>query len=178
MSTLGPSGTQTVHSGNTIKLKINGAVVGRAQSVDGRRSFGQQAQYELGSIMPKEHVALRYEGTVTVDKFMVRKKSLKDLGLAALGIGILNLGVIDIEVTDKYTNDIIIVYRNCSLQDCSENFRVNAIAGQNATWQYLSSDNGVVEVTSPDAAAQAIISAAAESAAQAITDSNAINDVF
>jgi len=137
--------TQQVHAGHTIKLKINGQEVGRGQSMDGRRSFGQQAEYELGSIMPQEHVALRYEGTVTLDKFKIRKKSLKDLGLASLGVGILNMDVIDIEVTDKYTKDIIVVYRSCSLQDYSENFRVNAISGENATWQYLSADQGTPE---------------------------------
>lgn len=137
---------QTVHAGHTIKIKIGGKTVGRGQSMDGRRSFGQQAQYELGSIMPQEHVALRYEGTVTLDKFKVRKASLKELGLASFGVGILNMDVIDIEVTDKYTNEIIVVYRGCSLQDYSENFRVNAISGENATWQYLSADMGTAEV--------------------------------
>lgn len=136
---------QTVHAGHTIKLKIAGQEVGRAQSIDGRRSFGQEAQYELGSIMPKEHVALRYEGTVTFDKFKIRKKSLKDIGLASLGVGILNMDVIDIEITDRYTNDIIVVYRGCSLQDYSENFRVNAISGENASWAYLSADQGTAE---------------------------------
>jgi hypothetical protein len=136
---------QTVHAGHTVKLKINGQEIGRAQSLDGRRSFGQEAQYEIGSIMPQEHVALRYEGTVTFDKFKIRKKSLKNLGLAALGVGILNMDVIDIEVTDRYTNDIVVVYRGCSLQDYSENFRVNAISGENATWTYLSADDGTPE---------------------------------
>ena len=139
---------QTTHSGHTIKFKIGGQVVGRGQSIDGRRSFGQQAQYELGSIMPQEHVALKYEGTVAIDKFLIRKKSLKDLGLAALGVGILNLAVIDIEVTDKFTGDIVRVYRGCSLQDYTETFRVNAITGENATWQYLSADQGIPETVS------------------------------
>jgi hypothetical protein len=136
---------QTVHAGHTIKLKVDGQEIGRGQSIDGRRSFGTEAQYELGSIMPQEHVALRYEGTVTLDKFKIRKKSLKDLGLAALGVGILNMDVIDIEITDKFTNDIVIVYRGCSLQDYSENFRANAISGENATWTYLSADQGTPE---------------------------------
>lgn len=133
---------QTVHAGHTIRLKIDGQEVGRAQAVDGRRSFGQEAVHELGSIMPKEHVALRYEGSVTFDKFKVRKKSLKELGLAAFGVGILNMDVIDIEVTDRYTNEVVVVYRGCSLQDYAENFRANSIAGENATWVYLSADHG------------------------------------
>lgn len=136
---------QQAHAGHTIRLKIGGQEVGRAQSVDGRRSFGQEAQYELGSIMPQEHVPLRYEGSVTFDKFKIRKKSLKDLGLAVLGEGILKMNVIDIEITDRFTGDIVVVYRGCSLADYSENFRVNAISGENATWNYLSADQGTVE---------------------------------
>jgi hypothetical protein len=99
--------------------------------------------------MPQEHVALRYEGSVTVDSFYVRNQSLKDLGLATLGVGILQMNVIDIVVSDKYagkTPAIVPIrgYRNCSLNDYSENFRTNAISGENATWLYLTADNGTV----------------------------------
>lgn len=145
---------QTVHAGNTIKLTIGGKEIGRAQSIDGRRSFGQEAVYEIGSIMPKEHVALRYEGSVTLDRFKVRTKSLVDLGLATYGVGILNMDVIDIEVTDRFSGNTLVVFRGCSLQDFSENYRANAIAGENATFTYLSSDNGTVEtVNTADARA-------------------------
>jgi hypothetical protein len=136
---------QSVHAGHTIRLKVDGKEVGRAQSVDGRRSFGQEAVHEIGSIMPQEHVALRYEGSVTLDKFKIRKKSLAEIGLAKLGVGILNMDVIDIEITDRFTGDIIVVYRGCSLQDYSENFRANAISGENASWTYLSADQGTPE---------------------------------
>lgn len=138
-------GNQTVHAGHTIRLKIDGKEIGRAQSVDGRRSFGQEAVMEIGSIMPQEHVALRYEGSVTLDKFRIRTKSLAEVGLAKLGVGILNMNVIDIEITDRFTGAIVMVYRGCSLQDYSENFRANSIAGENATWTYLSSDQGTPE---------------------------------
>lgn len=138
---------QTVHAGHTIKFKIDGIEVGRGQSIDGRVSFGQQGQYEIGSIMPQEHVALRYEGSVTMDKFRIRKKSLKDIGLASLGEGILKMQVIDIEITDKYTGDIVNVFRGCSLGDYSTNFRVGAISGENATWQFLSADEGIPETS-------------------------------
>lgn len=136
---------QTVHAGHTIRLKVDGKEVGRAQSIDGRRSFGQEGVYEIGSIMPQEHIALRYEGSVTLDKFKIRKKSLAEIGLAKLGVGILNMDVIDIEITDRFTKDVIMVYRGCSLQDYSENFRANSISGENATWTYLSADQGTAE---------------------------------
>lgn len=136
---------QQSHAGHTIRLKIDGIEVGRAQSIDGRTSFGQEGQYEIGTIMPAEHVALRYDGTVTVDKFRIRKKSLAEIGLARLGVGILNMNVIDIEVTDRFTGDIVEVYRGCSLGEYSRSHRANAISGENATWHYLSCDTGTPE---------------------------------
>lgn len=142
---------QTVHAGHTIKMKVNGQEIGRVQSIQGRRSFGQEAVYEIGSIMPQEHVALRYEGSVSLSKYLIRKKSLADLGLSALAEGILNIDVIDIEVTDRYTGDIVIVYQGCSQNSCDEDFRVGAISGQNAEWVYLRAHNGMPEVVDTSA---------------------------
>lgn len=133
---------QTVHSGNTVLLKIKGTVIGRAQSLDGRRSFGTEGIYEIGSIMPQEHVNNRYEGTVSVERFLIKKDDLAKAGMAALGEEILERDVIDIEVIDKATGNTIRVYRGCTCVDYSENFRVGAISGENATWQYLSCDTG------------------------------------
>lgn len=128
---------QTVHTGASVLLMINNKVVGRAQGVDGRRSFGTEGIYEIGDIMPAEHVYNRYEGSVSVEKFFVKKKSLKDLGLAALGAEVLQLPLIDIVIVSKEDNSIIRAYRGCSISDYSETFRANAIAGENATFLYL-----------------------------------------
>ncbi|QKE56371.1 tail tube protein [Bacillus phage YungSlug] len=128
---------QTVHSGATVLLMINNKVVGRAQGIDGRRSFGTEGVYEIGSIMPQEHVQNRYEGTATLDRFFVKNKSLKDLGLASLGEEVLQLDLIDMVVIDKETKAIIRAYRGCTISDYSENFRAGAISGENATFQYL-----------------------------------------
>ena len=137
--------SQTVHAGHTIFITIGGQVIGRIQSISGRRSFGQEGLYEVGSNMPQEHVALRYEGSISVDKFMIRKKTLQKLGLAAYGAGILALAVIDVQVTDNFTGDIITVYRGCSMNDYSEDHKANSISGENASWLYLSADDGTVE---------------------------------
>lgn len=133
---------QTVHSGSTVLLKVKGTVVGRAQSLDGRRSFGTEGIYEIGSIMPQEHVNNRYEGTVSLERFLIKKDDLAKVGMAALGEEILTTDVIDIEVVDKSTGSTIRVYRGCTCVDYSENFRVGAISGENATFQYLSCDTG------------------------------------
>lgn len=133
---------QTVHSGNTVLLKVNGAVVGRAQSLDGRRSFGTEGVYEIGSIMPQEHVNNRYEGTVQLERFLIKTADLAKVGMAALGEEILTKDIIDIEVIDKATGNTVRVYRGCTAVDYSENFRVGAISGENASFQYLSCDRG------------------------------------
>lgn len=133
---------QTVHTGNTIVLKVNGREIGRAQGLDARRSFGTQPVYELGSIMPKEHVHTQYEGSFSLERYYVRNQSLKDLGLSELGEGILKKGVIDVEVIDKHTGKTVRVYRGCSLQDTSETFRVGQISGENSNWVYLDCDDG------------------------------------
>ncbi len=129
----------TVHAGHTIVLKIKGERVGRIQGGDGRRSFGQEGVYEIGSIMPQEHVPLRYEGSFTVDRFYVSKKDLAKLEMTALGEEVLKMDLLDIEVLDKATGSTVRVYEGCSIQDYSESFRANAIAGENATFVYLNS---------------------------------------
>lgn len=133
---------QSVHSGNTLLLKVKGTVVGRAQSLDGRRSFGTEGVYEIGSIMPQEHINNRYEGTVSLERFLIKKKDLAKVGMAALGEEILTTNVIDIEVIDKDTKETVRVYRGCTCSDYSETIRVGAICGENATFQYLSCDKG------------------------------------
>lgn len=133
---------QTVHSGNTLLLKVKGVVVGRAQSLDGRRSFGTEGVYEIGSIMPQEHINNRYEGTISLERFLIKLDDLAQVGMAALGEEILTTDVIDIEVIDKATGKPVRVYRGCTCVDYSETVRVGAVCGENASFQYLSCDKG------------------------------------
>lgn len=128
---------QTVHSGATVLLMIGNKVIGRAQGIDGRRSFGTEGVYEIGSIMPQEHVQNRYEGSATLERFLVKKESLYDLGIGALGEEVLEMDIIDIVVVSKADNSVIRAYRGCTISEYSENFRVGQISGENATFQYL-----------------------------------------
>jgi len=128
---------QTVHSGSTILLMIGNKVVGRAQGIDARRSFGTEPVMEIGSIMPQEHVYNRYEGSVSIERFFVKKDNLAQLGFASLGEEVLRQDVIDIVVVDKATKAVIRAYRGCSIQDYSENFRANTISGESASFVYL-----------------------------------------
>lgn len=133
--------SQKVQSGNTVYLMVNGKVIGRAQSIAGDRSYGTQGVYEIGSIMPQEHVYLRFEGTLTLERFRMKKESLDQLGLTALGEDILQRDVIDIVVMDNLTKQVIIAYRGCSAVSTSENFSATAIASESSSWTYLTSSS-------------------------------------
>lgn len=133
---------QTVVTGATVLLKIKGQVVGRAQSLDPRISFGTEGIYEIGSIMPQEHVQNRYEGTFTLERYMLRESDLADAGYIGLGEDILQKDILDIEVINKWDNKTLRVYRGCTFSDYTTTIRANAIAGENATVQFLSCDMG------------------------------------
>jgi hypothetical protein len=129
---------QTVHSGATLLIKINNVVVGRAQSLDARRSFGTEGLYEIGSIMPQEFVSNRYEGSITLERFFVRNNDLVKAGVASLGEEVLKKDLLTLEVIDKYTEKTVRCYYGGTISEYSENFRVGAISGENATFLYSS----------------------------------------
>lgn len=156
---------QSVNTGNTMLIIVENKVVGRAQSLQAQRSYGTEGVYEIGSIMPQEHVYNRYEGQITLERFLVRTETLVDLGMTGLGEDILTKGVMDIAIFQKgaYTGtngvggeeaaigkDVnenynmtkcIRVYRGCTAVTYSENIRVGAICGENATFQYMTCDD-------------------------------------
>ena len=119
---------QSVDTGNTVYIICNNKVLGRAQSLSGDRQYGTEGIYEIGSIMPQEHVYLRYEGSVTLNRFRMKRESLDQLGLGALGEDILLKGVIDILVMDNLMKTPVIIYRGCTAASLNESFEVGQIA--------------------------------------------------
>ena len=97
---------------------------------------------EIQHCVCKKNINNRYEGSVSLERFLIKKGDLAKVGMAALGEEILTTDIIDIEVIDKATGSTIRVYRGCTCVDYSETFRVGAISGENATFQYLSCDTG------------------------------------
>lgn len=128
---------QSVHSGNTVYIMVGGKIVGRAQSASGQREYGTTAVHEIGSIMPQEHVYLRYEGTITVERLRMKKENFAKLGFASLGEEILKKDVIDLVVVDNLTKDVIISYHGCSAQNYNEEFRVGEIVTEQIAFLYL-----------------------------------------
>ena len=65
------------------------------------------------------------------------KDDLAKAGLAALGEEVLERDTITFEVIDKYTQEVVRRYHGCTIVTYRETFRVNAFAGENATFTYL-----------------------------------------
>jgi len=134
---------QTVHTGNTVYFMIGKTVIGRAQSLQAERSFGTTGVYEIGSIMPKEHVYLKYEGSVSVSRFRMRKENLVSLGYAALGEDVLKLDVIDIVLQDNTNKKVVEAYFGCSIDSYNTEIRTGEIAIESSKFLYLSAGTTV-----------------------------------
>lgn len=130
---------QSVETGNTIYLMIQNTPIGRAQSLTAERSFGTEGVYEIGSIMPQEHVFLKYTGTVQLERYRMKSQSLATLGFAALGEEVLDIPVIDIVTLDNLTKTVMIAYRGCSIDSYNEEYRANQITGESSRFYYLTS---------------------------------------
>lgn len=130
---------QSVQTGNTIYLMVQQKPIGRAQSFNAERSFGTTGVYEIGSIMPQEHVFLKYTGSIQMERFRMKKQSLATLGFAALGEEVLKLPIIDIVAVDNLLNEVIIAYRGCSIDTYNEDYRANEIVTESARFYYLTS---------------------------------------
>lgn len=129
--------SQTVHTGNTISLRIKNYEVGRAQSLTADRDFGTEGEYEIGSIMPQEHVFLKFDGTVTLNRMRVRKDDLTKVGFAPYGEDVLKTAVFDIVVENKADGGILEIYQGCSIQSYSTEYRANEFVSETATFKYL-----------------------------------------
>lgn len=132
---------QSVQTGNTVLLMIKGKPVGRAQSASGQRSYGTTGVYEIGSIMPQEHVYLKYEGTLTVERLRMKKENFAKLGYASLGEEILKKDIIDIVVIDNLTKQVIVSYHGCSANDYNESWNTNEIVTESVTFSYLTASD-------------------------------------
>lgn len=118
-------------------------IIGRAQSLTANRSFGTEGVYELGSIMPQEHVYLKYTGTLTLERFRMASESLasQKLDIARLGVDILQKDVITISVTDNVTNQVIEAFYGCTASQYNTAYRANQIVTESIDFMYKNSKN-------------------------------------
>lgn len=134
---------QTVQTGNRIYIQIKNHVIARAQSLSGSRSYGTQGIYQIGSIMPQEHVYLKYTGTISLERFRMIRDNLASatMDIARLGEDILTQDILDINVVDAVTKQLSISYRGCTANSYAENTRANEVVSENIEFSYLTSTN-------------------------------------
>ena len=134
---------QTVQTGNRIYIQVKNHVFARAQSLSGSRSYGTQGIYQIGSIMPQEHVYLKYTGTISLERFRMIKDNLASatMDIARLGEDILTQDILDINVVDAITKQLSISYRGCTANSYAENTRANEVVSENIEFSYLTSTN-------------------------------------
>lgn len=116
-------------------------LVGRAQSLTANRSFGTEGVYEIGSIMPQEHVYLKYSGSVSLERFRMISNNLASatMGIAALGEDILQKDIITINVFDSVTKNLVESFYGCSASSYNTSYRANSIVTESIEMLFLSS---------------------------------------
>ena len=129
--------SQTVHTGNTVSIRIKNYEVGRAQSLSAQREFGTEGVYEIGSIMPQEHDFLKFNGSVTLNRLRIRKDDLSKIGFAPYGEDVLKTALFDIVVENKADGGILEIYQGCSIQNYSTEYRANEFVSESCTFLYL-----------------------------------------
>lgn len=116
-------------------------LIARAQSLTADRSYGTEGVYELGSIMPQEHVYLKYQGTLTLERFRMVADNLASakISVAKLGEDILQQDIITINIMDSVTRGVVESFYGCTASSYNTAYRANQIVSESINFFYLSS---------------------------------------
>ena len=134
---------QDVNTGNRIYVMAQSNLIARAQSLTANRNYGTEGVYELGSIMPAEHVYLKYTGTLTLERFRMVSDNLasQKLDIARLGEDNLQKDVITINVIDSVTQGLVEGFYGCTASQYNTSYRANQIVTESIDFMYLTSKN-------------------------------------
>jgi len=104
-----------VHSSNRIAIVIDGKQVGALQSVRASDDYGPEPASGIGDIHVFEHVPSMARHSLSVSSMVLRRGSLRSLGIAMEnGDDVLRGLVFDIEAYDKLSNELVYKYTGCS----------------------------------------------------------------
>lgn len=70
------SDTHRVIGGHDIIITIGGYAIGRAQAITSTIDFGIEPVFEIGSMKPREFVPMRYNGQLTLERYLIREGDL------------------------------------------------------------------------------------------------------
>lgn len=91
--------------------------------------------------MPREHVYLKYTGSLTLERFRMVRDNLasKTMDIAKLGEDILQQDILTISVMDSVTKMVVEAFYGCSASTYNTSYRASQIVSESIEFLYLSS---------------------------------------
>lgn len=117
-----------VHSGNKIAVVFDGKQIGTLQNVSMNDDFSPEPASGIGDIHAIEYVPTMARHTVNVSTMVLKRKSLREVGIfAENGDDVLQGKVFDFEVLDKESGELLRKYISCSYASGSVEVSKHAI---------------------------------------------------
>ena len=125
-----------VLTGNKVNIRINGELVGAGilQSVTGDTDYGLQDVDGIGSPLSSSFEIGKVSHSITLDKYIISKKSLVSLGYAPDDENLLVTTPIDLEIINK-SGEVEVIYKSASCANHRLSITKHAIIGENATFR-------------------------------------------
>lgn len=137
----GVVGDHKVLSANQVVIMIGNVAVGRAQSMNFRESLGTEPVMEIGSMMPAEHIPNRFQGSLTLQRYRLRREVVTQLGLAGSDEAVLKSKMFDVVVKNS-DGAMVEKFVGCTPSDTSGDFQANRAATRGHTFFYMQRVNG------------------------------------
>lgn len=118
-------------TGNRALFKINGEVIGLAQSVEVSDDFGLQDVDGLGTPETLELVAGKFTHNISGSRYMVSGKTLRKLGFVPTDSEWLTAPEFEIEIQDNVTFETLEHYTGCKFATHSRSYAKHSITGEN-----------------------------------------------
>lgn len=128
-----------IMTGNRALLKLKGSTIGAGivQNVDISDDLGLQDIDGIGSAESVELVHGKVTHTISLSKFFVYNKKLKDLGYMPKSTEYLSSGDLDIEILDNVTRTTLEHYTGCKIASSNRTYGKHAPSTESATFRCL-----------------------------------------
>lgn len=128
-----------IMTGNRALLKLKGQTIGAGivQNVEINDDLGLQDIDGIGNPESIELVVGKLSHTISLSKFFVYNKKLKELGYMPEAKDYLTSGEMDIEIIDNVTSTTLEHYTGCKMATSSRSYGKHAPTNENATFRAL-----------------------------------------
>lgn len=128
---------QNVRSGNRIAIELDGKQVGLIQSVRWSDDYAPDGASGIGDIHVQEHVPTIARHTISVSTMVIKRKSMRELGITAEnGDSVLQGRVFDIVAYDK-DGDMLRKAMGCTYASGDLEIQKHAIVMASGTFMAL-----------------------------------------